>query len=289
MDVPQRFGDIPVPRHRWTVAPGLTIAGDTWGDPGAPAVIMLHGVGQTRHAWRATGQTLAKAGYHAIACDARGHGDSDWSVEGDYGRDAMIRDLQAVLAQLALPAPPAYMGASMGGLVGLLGVGEGLLPGCALVLVDVAHRSERAGLGKVRNFMDGGRAGFDSLEAVAAAIAGFRPGAARSANLQGLAKNLRRSAAGRYYWHWDPRVIGRALDTVERRSAAARGLRVPTLLVRGALSDIVSDAAAREFQELCPHAENIRLDGADHMVVGDRNDRFGAMALDFLQRVVPRA
>ncbi|MBZ4276289.1 lysophospholipase, partial [Mycobacterium tuberculosis] len=42
-------------------------------------VLFAHGFGQTRHAWTATAQSLAAAGYQTLAYDARGHGDSDWN------------------------------------------------------------------------------------------------------------------------------------------------------------------------------------------------------------------
>src|SRR5215210_3479894 len=87
----------PEPMHRWPGTGGVTIAGDSWGDPAGPLVILQHGGGQTRHAWRGTGQRLGSAGYHVVAFDARGHGDSDWAPDGVYGQDAMVDDLCAVL------------------------------------------------------------------------------------------------------------------------------------------------------------------------------------------------
>ena len=54
----------------------LRIVGDAYGDPSAPPVVLLHGGGQTRHAWGGTAAALAAHGHHAIAIDLRGHGDS---------------------------------------------------------------------------------------------------------------------------------------------------------------------------------------------------------------------
>jgi len=91
--------------HMWEGAEGLTIAGDSYGEPRAPLVLLLHGGGQTRHAWRSTAKTLAAAGYYAVTIDARGHGDSDWSSQPHYDQDAFVQDLQRLVAALRLCNP----------------------------------------------------------------------------------------------------------------------------------------------------------------------------------------
>src|SRR5215211_8023840 len=77
----QRLPSTPEPMRYWNGRNGLRLAGDEWGDPGARLVILQHGGGQTRHAWKGAGQRLAAAGYHAIAFDASGHGDSEWAPD----------------------------------------------------------------------------------------------------------------------------------------------------------------------------------------------------------------
>src|SRR5215211_2896635 len=93
MSAGERLPSTPEPMHTWEGADGRRIAGDTWGDPSGPAVFLLHGGGQTRHAWKGTGEALGAAGYYAVAFDARGHGDSDWDPDGVYGQDVMVEDL----------------------------------------------------------------------------------------------------------------------------------------------------------------------------------------------------
>jgi pimeloyl-ACP methyl ester carboxylesterase len=68
-------------------------------------------------------------------------------------------------------------------------------------------------------------------------------------------------------------------------SDAARALDLPTLLVRGKLSDLVSEETAREFLEMCPSAAYVDVSDAGHMVAGDRNDRFTAAVIDFLEEL----
>lgn len=289
MSAGSRLPGTPVPQHRWPGSGGVTIAGDAWGDPEGPLVVLLHGGGQTRHAWKGAGETLGAAGYWAVAYDARGHGDSDWAPDGLYTQDAHVADLVSVLEALG-NRRPVLVGASMGGGISLVAVGEDLVDATALVLVDIAHRIEPGGVDHIRRFMEQKPDGFETLEEVAEAIASYQPHRTRPRNLDGLAKNVRLGEDGRYHWHWDPRTRvrqGKLGDRQGRLEACARNLTLPALLVRGGLSDILSEEGAREFLELCPQAEYVNVTGAAHMVAGDRNDIFATAVVDFLGRTVP--
>ena len=239
--------------RRWTLASGLDVSGDEWGEPDVQPVVLLNGGGQTRHAWKGLGTKLAAAGYRAVALDARGHGDSDWSADGVYTEDLFMADLADVVAQLG-DHRPVLVGASLGGGTALLAVGEGHVDPRALVLVDIAPTVERAGADRIPDFMRPRPEGFGSIEEAAPAVAEYIPHRPRPARTDGLVKNLRLGDDGRYRWHWDPGYINRVFDLEarERRmSAAARNLDVPTLLVRGGKSDVLSEEGAREFRELC--------------------------------------
>jgi pimeloyl-ACP methyl ester carboxylesterase len=265
---------------------GIRLAGDAYGDPASPPVVLLHGGGQTRHAWGGTAAALARAGWHALALDLRGHGDSDWDKNGDYSVDALAADLRCVVA--ALGTPPAVVGASLGGITALLAEGESPEPlSRAIVLVDVAPRVEPLGVHRIISFMTGKPEGFATLEEAADAVAAYNPHRPRPKDVSGLQKNLRRGADGRYRWHWDPAVIGgsrrpNATQNPERQENAARRLRVPTLLVRGRVSDLLSERGAQAFLALVPHARYADVSGAGHMVAGDRNDAFTRAVVDFL-------
>lgn len=277
---------------RFRVRDGITLVGDAHGDRRDPPALMLHGGGQTRHAWGSTAGILARAGWYAIAIDLRGHGDSEWATDGDYQLSAHVRDIESIAAQLE--QPPALVGASLGGLTILMAEGEAERPlGRAVVLVDIAPRTEPAGVERILGFMNARPDGFVSLEEVADAIAAYQPHRPRPKNLDGLKKNLRQHADGRYRWHWDPAMMSgeRRMNATRdpgRLQAAARRLRVPALLVRGRMSDVVSEEGAREFLELCPHAEYVDVSGAGHMVAGDQNDPFADAVVSFLRRVRDR-
>ena len=63
-------------------------------------------------------------------------------------------------------------------------------------------------------------------------------------------------------------------------------MSIPTLLVRGTRSRIVSEAGAREFLDMVPHAEFVDIAGAHHMVAGDANDAFNDAVFSFIDKHV---
>ncbi len=268
---------------------GIALVGDAYGDPSHLPVLLLHGGGQTRFAWGATAAQLAADGWYAVSMDLRGHGDSAWDDVGDYSVNAYVDDVRAVVPQLG--AKPVLVGASLGGIASLLAEGESDTSLCAaIVLVDIAPRIERSGALRVIEFMEGSADGFASLDEAADAVAAYLPHRERPRDLSGLAKNLRTLPSGRLRWHWDPRFLLAGHGPMpgqepDRLRAAALKLRVPTLLVRGKLSDLLSEEGAREFLDLVPHARFADVSDAGHMVAGDRNDRFSAAVIAFLQEV----
>lgn len=280
-----RLPGTPEPHRLLSGAADNQIAVDTWGQPENPPVILLHGGGQTRHAWKGTGEILAASGFYALSFDARGHGDSDWT-RGEYGHDMMADDLSALIAGLELDAP-VLVGASMGGLTSLNALGSARVKASALILVDIAPTINPAGADRVRAFMSQKPEGFESLEEVADAISSYQPQRDRPRKLDGLAKNIRLGKNERYYWHWDPTFLDQKRDPNAQQaflSESARGLSIPTLLVRGGMSDVLSEEGAAEFLSLCPHAEYANVTEAAHMVAGDRNDLFTDAVISFLQR-----
>jgi pimeloyl-ACP methyl ester carboxylesterase len=273
---------------------GLRLAADVAGDEGAPPVVFFHGGGQTRHAWGTTLDVLAGEGWRAYSVDLRGHGDSDRAPDGDYTLDAFAGDVLAVAT--SLDQLPVLVGASLGGIASLAAIGESPSPiARALVLVDVAPRIDREGADRIGAFMMQNIEGFGSLDEVADAVAAYNTHRPRPTNLSGLKKNVRQHDDGRWYWHWDPAFMtGRFGSTDETRTsviqperleAAAKTLTMPVLLVRGRMSDLLTDDGSRQFLDLVPHAGFVEVGGAGHMVAGDRNDAFNDAIVEFLRGV----
>lgn len=274
---------------------GLTLIGDEWlgrsaGDTDAaserPSILMLHGGGQNRHSWKNTGQVLADAGFHVVALDSRGHGDSDRAPDADYDVETLTADVMAVLDQIARPV--ILIGASMGGLTGIL-VADQAGPDrvTRLVLVDVVPRFEKNGSARIRDFMFSGLHGFGSLEEAADAVAAYLPHRPKPRSTEGLKKNLR-LRDGRWHWHWDPAFMTKPGDDPQLRTEkfeqAAADLAIPVLLIRGKLSDVVSPEGVQHFLQTVPNAEFVELSGAGHTAAGDDNDAFSDVVVSFATR-----
>jgi pimeloyl-ACP methyl ester carboxylesterase len=173
----------------------------------------------------------------------------------------------------------------MSGLLGLIAQAKHA-PFRALVLVDITPRWEAAGVERIIAFMHAYPQGFVTFEEAADAIARYLPHRAERKSPQRLRQLLVPSSEGRLRWHWDPRLLDRIATDSERHQtdllAAARKVRVPTLLISGERSDIVSAATIQEFLHCVPHAVHVRVADATHMIVGDRNDAFTAAVERFI-------
>lgn len=285
-------------RRTFKVANGeLQLVADAWGDPKNPAVLLAHGGGQTRHAWGETARLLSEQGKYAIALDLRGHGESDWDKQARYDFHDYAADLKTVIDALgalnSTNKKPAAVGASLGGISSLVAHhlnDQNLFS--EIVLVDITPRIEMDGMGRIRDFMlEHAEKGFASLEEAAEFVASYTPNRKRSNNLEGLRKNLRHGDDGRYRWHWDPKFFAKRPDAQRDghvkftlMEEAAKALTIPTMLVRGKVSDLVSPEGAQEFLDLVPHAEFVDIEEAGHMVAGDKNDIFSSAVIRFLCR-----
>lgn len=280
----------------FTGASGNRLAADVYGETGQP-VMLLHGGGQTRHAWRRTAEQLARNGATAYALDQRGHGDSEWVADGSYAFTDFAADAAVVATALAQRSgrKPIAIGASLGGMASLLAEGRAERDGkgplfSAVVLVDITPRVDRSGVAKIHGFMRArGPEGFATVAEAADAVAAYLPHRARPRSHDGLKKNLRLHPDGRWRWHWDPRMLdGERSFSIDHRVLeaalieAAKAITIPALLVRGGSSELVHEAHVREFLELVPHADYVDVADARHMVAGDSNDRFSAAVLDFV-------
>lgn len=272
---------------------GVRIVADRLGDPLAPAVVFLHGGGQTRRSWGRAAAAVAERGWQAITVDLRGHGESDWSTDGDYRVTSFAGDVLEVLRHL--PPRPVLVGASLGGFTAMLLAGE-LAPATvrAVVLVDIVPDMDPSGASRIHSFMyDRITSGFDSLDEVADMIQEYNPHRRRPSDLDGLRTNLRHRD-GRWYWHWDPKFIDGTsarppieVTEVDRLNAAIESIlrtNVPMLLVRGQMSDLVTEERAEEFIARFPEIDFVDVGGAGHMVAGDRNDIFAGAVVEFLAR-----
>jgi pimeloyl-ACP methyl ester carboxylesterase len=268
---------------------GIHLVSDVWGNDDDWPVLLMHGGGQTRHAWGNTAQVLAEHGWRAVSLDLRGHGDSEWALNGDYSFTAFASDAIAVAD--ALGKPPVFVGASLGGVASIIAEGgSDRTVSCGMVIVDITHRSNPEGLKRIHDFMSSGLGGFATLEDAAEAIASYTPNREKRVNPAGLMKVLRQRRDGRWYWHWDPKFIDRGRREVPGQDfqgmfeAALSRVHVPTLLVRGLLSDVVTPEGVQAFLDAIPGAKLVDVGEAAHMVAGDQNDVFSTAVVEFLDQ-----
>lgn len=286
---------------RISTGPDQYIAADHWpagvaaaGRSSSP-VILAHGGGQTRHSWGGTAAVLAGHGHRVVSIDLRGHGDSTWARDGEYSMGAYCSDALSVaewIRQDSEAGPIAWVGASLGGMTGLHVVDAAPAWFSSLTLVDITPRPAVTGVNRILDFMAAkADEGFATLEEAADAIAEYQPHRPRPKDLSGLAKNLRRRDDGRWRWHWDPKFLrdrsgsdseharDRHHDELERM---ARRLTMPTMLIRGKLSDLVTQSEVDAFLDMVPHANFVDVKDAAHMIAGDKNDVFTDAVVEFL-------
>ena len=285
----RRPTDTPV---RLTGVGGLTLAHTVSGPEDGRLIILAHGGGQTRHAWRKSIDTLSRAGFRVVAYDHRGHGDSDRATDGDYRFVRFGEDMACVLKTLAAKSgqPPIVVGASLGGLSALIAGRDnpGLLG--TIILVDVVPQMDPSGVERIQFFMRGDLdRGFSSLEEAAERVAAYLPNRKRPPGIEGLRKNLRQRDDGRWVWHWDPAFVDGALninagahEMMTALDSHAPLYDCPIRLIRGGASDLIDLDRARSFIDRCRDGRLVEVERAGHMVAGDRNDAFDRAVLELV-------
>ncbi|MBI2766353.1 MAG: alpha/beta hydrolase [Chloroflexi bacterium] len=256
-----------------------------WGEGQAPAVLMLHGFGVSGHMFDEFGQRMSER-FHLIALDQRGHGDSDWSPEGDYSRDAFVADADAFAEAIGLDRF-ILVGHSMGGLNAVAYTAAHPEKVRALVLVDVGPEAAKEGVDNILRFTQGP----DELEFDEFVEMAHRFNQRRTIEniRERMSHRLRQMENGKWTWKFDRRFrqkdspirVGSDL-TNDEVWALYRSISVPTLLVRGAESDVLTqdtaERAAREMQR----ARLVVVPGAGHSVPGDNPDDFTSAVREFL-------
>ena len=223
----------------------------------------------------------------------RGHGDSEWALNGDYSFTAYAADCVAVADQLG--RPPVLVSKLMGpGVIAMIAEGgSDRVVSSGLVVVDITHRSNPEEINRIHDFMSSGLRKFASLEEAADAISAYTPNRKKRTNPAGLMKVLRQKPDGRWYWHWDPKFLDHGRTEVPQEDfqglfdAALANIRVPTLLVLPGCSVTSSRRRnSRDFLDRIPGSKLADVGEAAHMVAGDQNDAFSNAVVGFLEHDV---
>jgi esterase len=243
-----------------------------WGTAGQPPVVFLHGGGLNAHTWDLVCAAL-KRERHCLALDQRGHGESEWSPEMDYATESHAGDLDAFVGALGLERF-VLVGMSLGGVNALAWAGRHSRRLAGLVLIDVGPEIRTEGVRKIAAFTSEATP-LDSVEHYVERALSFNPRRNRELLRRSLLHNLRRMPDGRWMWKYDQRHRGKAPDPeayARRRDvlwSAVDGVECPTLVVRGAQSDVFHDEDAERLAGRLRHGRWVRIEGAGHTVQGD--------------------
>jgi pimeloyl-ACP methyl ester carboxylesterase len=255
-----------------------------WGAATAPAVVMLHGITAHARTWDAEAQLLA-ARYRVLALDQRGHGDSDPAPDADYSDAALLADLEAFVAALGL-GPISIVALSLGGRVAINYAGHHRAAVVRMVIVDIGPEIAPAGRARVGQLMATAPERFETIDEVIAHMRANAPLYTEALLRQRAAHAVRPLPGGGFTWKYD-RALRDAIRQGRLRMPADlwdewRAIACPTLLVRGALSDVLSEETAKRMAEELPSARLVVVPGAGHTVPGDQPALFQSLLREFL-------
>jgi esterase len=259
-----------------------------WSGPfGARDILLLHGGGLTAHTWDLTCLALRGAN-RCIALDQRGHGDSEWSPGMDYSLDAHVSDIEHVVAALQLN-DFVLVGMSLGGLNSIEFAGRHSDQLKGLVLVDVGPELRTRGTRRIREFVSGD-AEFSSIDAIIERALAFNPRRDPDLLRVSLLYNLRQLPDGTWTWKYDRRHHGRfdhnrATEARHRLAERLPQITCPTLVVRGAESDVFYDEDADKLANSLPNGRWVKIPNAGHTVQGDNPRVLVEEFRSFLQQV----
>jgi esterase len=271
------------PRHDVVLANGLHLHYCEWGDPHGRPVLLLHGITGHARTWDHLAGALAER-LRVIALDQRGHGDSEDPADGDYRIGSMAADLGAFADALGL-AKFHVVGLSMGGRVAIAYAAEHGSRVDRLVIIDIGPDIEAAGLARVRTMMADSPERFASEAEAEAHLRRANPRYAEAELRRRVAHGLRRLPDAGFAWKYAKGLRDmmreNRRDVVDLWPALAR-IACPTLLVRGAESDILSPEIATRMLGALSNASYAEVPGAGHSVPGDQPDALAEIVRSFL-------
>jgi pimeloyl-ACP methyl ester carboxylesterase len=283
--------DLTLPERRHLLLEGMRFHYLDWGTPGRSPVVFLHGGGLNAHTWDLVCAALRRE-RHCLALDQRGHGDSEWSPQMDYSTESHVGDLEAFLHALELQRA-VLVGMSLGGVNALAWAGQHSRRLAGLVLVDIGPEIRVAGVRKIAAFTSDATP-LDSVEQFVDRALAFNPRRNRELLRRSLLHNLRPMPDGRFMWKYDQRHRGKVDPGAYARRrdllwSAAAAVECPTLVVRGAQSDVFHDEDAERLARRLPRGRWVRIEGAGHTVQGDNPADLLIALRGFLDEVAPPA
>jgi esterase len=279
--------EIVLPARRHTVVGGFRLHYLDWGTHGRQPIVFLHGVALNAHTWDVVCLAMRER-YHCLALDQRGHGDSEWAPDADYSPEAHLRDIEGFADHLGLDQF-VLVGHSMGGLNALVYANTHSDRLAALAIVDIGPGMRSGGAQRIRDFV-AETAELDSLEDAVEKALAFNPRRDPRLLRHSLQYNLRELPSGKWARKHDLRMWKQG-ELREKQRARIREyfkdthrIKCPTLIIRGAASDVFLDEDAEKFAQTFPKGRYVRIEGAGHTVQGDNPRALSQALAQFLDR-----
>ena len=280
--------------RRITGSQGLDLHLLEWSQEGVP-MILVHGFGNEAHIWQDFAQEVAGY-YRVLGLDQRGHGDSGWPLHGEYEYPHFMADLDAVLENLSIERA-VLVGHSLGGRVCMLYAGAHPEKVAGLVIVDSAPELDARGTTRIQ--MDVGQhrdPSFGNVAEYEQMLLHNYPAAPPAVIRRMAQHSLKQREDGRWILKMDPALRGAVgttetpEDRAEREKATTQSLwdalekvTCPSLVVRGAASDIVSaDVTDRMVEILGDSSQLAVIARAGHSVMTDNPAGFNEAVLNFV-------
>jgi pimeloyl-ACP methyl ester carboxylesterase len=275
-------------------ADGLDLHLLEWSESGVP-LLLLHGYGNEAHIWDDFAPEIAPF-YRTLALDHRGHGDSSWDPEHRYDIDTLVGDVEAVTAALGVERL-VVVGHSLGGRVATLFAGRHPERMAGLVLVDIGPELDPRGVTRIRMEAESSaEASFESIDAFARVLSLNYPAAKPHAVLRMARHGVRQRDDGRFVLKMDRALRAAGGRNEDPAQAEARERRLiaeqwealgripcPTLVVRGAASDVFSaDTADKMVEDVLREGRLEVVAQAGHSVMTDNPEGFRDAVTSFV-------
>jgi pimeloyl-ACP methyl ester carboxylesterase len=272
------------PRDHTVTLDGLALHYCEWGPAHARPLVLLHGITGHARTWDHLALAL-QPGSRVIALNQRGHGDSQWAPGGDYSVGAMAADVERLADHLGLNRF-LLLGLSMGGRVAIALAGTHPERVERLVIVDIGPDIAPAGMERVRSMIGTAPERFTSEDEACEYVRRGNPRYNEAELRRRVAHGLTPSPDGGLAWKYDKAIrevmrLGLRREAMDLWAPLAR-ITCPTLLVRGAESDILSPEIAKRMLASLPDGRLVEIAEAGHSVPGDQPEAFAAAVRSFL-------
>lgn len=258
-----------------------------WGKAHLPPIVLLHGVRLQAHTWDMSA-LLLRDHYHLIAVDQRGHGDSEWTSDADFVQDTfqlMVEDARQLIDHLSTKhgwKKFILVGMSMGGIVAMQYAAQFANRLQALCIVDIAPTTMNSGVLSMEGFKLETET-LSRFEDFLERAHKFMPHRPIAQLRYSLLHSLKQQPDGRWTWKQDhrPGAVKRLTPLSDLWNDLPK-IDVPTLLMRGAQSNVLAEDTALRAVQTFPNAKLVTIDPATHNVHSDNPSAFARELHSFL-------